>query len=95
MSTEDRLTRIESDVNQLKSDMDRVRSDVSSMSRTLNDVATAVAEIKGGMPHMATKAEVEQASHNATRGIYASLAAVGLAIVALVTRFWPTGGVPT
>ena len=55
--------------------MSRLGKETERITDTLSTVAETVARIDGAVPHMATKAEVEKASHSATRGIYAALAA--------------------
>ena len=84
------VTRLKADVGVLKADVNTLRGDVADIRRTLATMAEGVAEIKGAMPHMATEAQVEKASHNATRGLYTAVAAWAAIVVAAVIRFWPT-----
>ena len=54
MDTDERLERIESDIHEMKADM--------------SDIKVSLAERKATLPHVATKAEVEEAKHEATQG---------------------------
>ncbi len=62
-----RLERIEADVRELKSDMKEVR--------------LSLAKIEGALPYFATKEEVEQAKHEATKGKYSMI----LSVVAIIS----------
>ena len=64
-----RLERIEVDVRELKSDMKEVR--------------LSLAKIEGALPHFATKEEVEQAKHEATKGKYGMI----VGVVAIISSF--------
>lgn len=88
---ESEMRSMQTDVNYVKAEMSRLGRETERITDTLTTVAETVARIDGSIPHMATKAEVEKASHSATKGMYAGLSAVALAVLALVAKFWPSG----
>ena len=86
------MRAMQTDVNYLKGEISRLGKETDRISGTMSEVAQTLARIDGAMPHMASSAEVEQASHKATRGLYGSWAAAAVTVVALATRFWPASG---
>ncbi len=85
------MRSMQMDVNYLKAEMSRLGKETERITDTLSTVAATVARIDGAMPHMATQAEVEKASHSATRGTYTGLSAVAFSLVALLEVLAPVG----
>ena len=84
MEQNDRLDRIERGIEKLEAEMKEVRGELSG-------IRESIGRIEGALPHFATKAEVEEAKHEATRGKYGmliSLIAVAFAALSLITRIW-------
>jgi hypothetical protein len=54
METDERLQRIETDIHEMKAD--------------ITDIKVSLAKIEATLPHIATKTEVEEAKHEATKG---------------------------
>ena len=62
--------RIESDIGRIESDIGRIESDVRELKSDMKEVRSSLSKIEGALPHFATKEEVEQAKHEATKGKY-------------------------
>ena len=58
METDERLQRIESDIHEMKADITDIKVNVARITAT----------IESTFPHLATKAAVEEAKHEATKG---------------------------
>ncbi len=80
METDERLQRIETDIHEMKADITDIKVNVAKITAT----------IESTFPHLATKAEVEEAKHEATKGKYGVLIGVTallLSLGTLVTKF--------
>ena len=78
METDERLQRIETDIHEMKADV--------------TDIKVSLAKIEATLPHIATKAEVEEAKHAATKGknsVFVSVIALLLSLGALAAKFLP------
>jgi len=77
MAENDRLDRIERGIEKIQEDLSALRE--------------SVGRIEGNLPHLATKEEVEQAKHQATKAqysVFVSIIAVLTAVASLITRLW-------
>ena len=78
---------VTTELNSLRSDM---TTELNSLRSDMTEVKESLAEIRGTLPHLATKAEVEEAKHEATKGKYGVLVgviALLLSLGTLATRF--------
>lgn len=80
MAEQDRLDRIERGIEKLETEMKEARNDLSGIRESMG-------RIEGDLQHLATKAEVEEAKHGATKALYGAIAAVTLGVGAIAVRF--------
>lgn len=82
MGENERLDRIEQGIEHLGRKFETIQGDVSSLRADMSEIKghlphlatkAEVEEIKGALTHLATKAEVEKAKHDATKGKYGLL----------------------
>ena len=62
------------------------------MKADVTDIKVSLAKIEATLPHIATKAEVEEAKHEATKGknsVFVSVIALLLSLGALAAKFLP------
>lgn len=88
MAEQDRFDRIERSIER---GIERLDGKIEKMQEDVSTLRVDVAEIKGSLPHLATKEAVEEAKHEATKGKYSmlvSLIAVAFAALSLAVRLW-------
>ena len=79
---------VTTELNSLRSDM---TTELNSLRSDMTEVKESLAEIRGTLPHLATKAEVEEAKHEATKGKQAmvvSTIAIIVSVGALLARIF-------
>ena len=74
------VSTLQANVQNLQTNMQNLQLDVRELKSDMKEVRSSLAKIEGALPHFATKEEVEQAKHEATKGKY-GLVVSGLAFL--------------
>ena len=87
---DDVMERLEALRTEFRDDLKGVSDSIKQVGEDMTEVKVKVGVIEGGMPHLATKEEVEKAKHEATKGkygLYVGMVAFVVSALAVASRF--------